>query len=127
MVANNPSNVAIAMALGHKTPRPALEDIVLLSIGTGLTPTIISMDTTNWGIVQWLLNPFRKPDTPLLNILFDGVVESRRVDEQAYVEEALYTHKPEACAANGTRQLEGDSPVDPNSKGLRSWSCDGLD
>lgn len=76
MVANNPSTVAIAMALGHKTPRPALEDIRVLSIGTGLTPTIISLDTTNWGIIQWLLNPFRKPQTPLLNILFDGVVEA---------------------------------------------------
>ena len=43
MVANNPSTVAIAMALGHKTPRPALEDIRVLSIGTGLTPTIISL------------------------------------------------------------------------------------
>ena len=89
------------MALGHKTPRPALEDIRVLSIGTGLTPTIISLDTTNWGIIQWLLNPFRKPQTPLLNILFDGVVEAD-VDEQAYVEGALHPRKPEASQANRT-------------------------
>lgn len=76
MVANNPSTVAIAMALGHKQPRPALEDIRLLSVGTGLTPTIITLDTQGWGVVQWMLNPFRKPQTPLLNILFDGVCEA---------------------------------------------------
>lgn len=76
MVANNPSTVAVAMALGHKQPRPALEDLRLLSIGTGLTPTIISIDTHGWGVVQWMLNPFRLPKTPLLNILFDGVVEA---------------------------------------------------
>ncbi|HEU4478905.1 MAG TPA: patatin-like phospholipase family protein [Pyrinomonadaceae bacterium] len=76
MVANNPSTVAIAMALGHRKPRPALEDIRLLSVGTGLTPTIITLDTQGWGVVQWLLNPFRKPQNPLLNILFDGVCEA---------------------------------------------------
>lgn len=76
MVANNPSTVAIAMALGHKQPRPELEDVRLLSIGTGLTPTIVSLDTQGWGIVQWMLNPFRSPKDPLLNILFDGVCEA---------------------------------------------------
>ena len=76
MVANNPSTVAIAMAIGHRKPTPALEDIRCLSIGTGLTPTIVQHDTQNWGVIQWMLNPFRKPDNPLLNILFDGVVEA---------------------------------------------------
>ncbi len=82
MVANNPSTVAIAMALGHKEPRPALEDIRLLSVGTGLTPTIVTLDTQGWGVVQWLLNPFRKPQNPLLNILFDGVCEADVINEQ---------------------------------------------
>jgi len=26
--------------------------------------------------VQWMLNPFRSPSEPLLNVLFDGVVEA---------------------------------------------------
>ncbi len=75
MMANNPSTAAIAFALGQHEPRPGLEDVSLLSLGTGLTPTIISLNTKGWGIVQWMLNPFRSPSTPLLNILFDGVVE----------------------------------------------------
>jgi patatin-like phospholipase/acyl hydrolase len=76
MMANNPSTAAIALALGHEEPRPELEDICLLSVGTGLTPSIISLNTKGWGIVQWMLNPFRSPSEPLLNILFDGVVEA---------------------------------------------------
>ncbi|MBA3257638.1 MAG: hypothetical protein H0T64_13465, partial [Pyrinomonadaceae bacterium] len=34
-----------------------LEDVCLLSLGTGLSPTIISLNTKRWGIVQWMLNP----------------------------------------------------------------------
>ncbi|MCM3905130.1 MAG: patatin-like phospholipase family protein [Pyrinomonadaceae bacterium] len=76
MMANNPSTAAIALAMGHHQPRPALEDICLLSVGTGLTPTMISLNTQGWGVVQWMLNPFRSPAAPLLNILFEGVVEA---------------------------------------------------
>ncbi len=76
MMANNPSTAAIAYALGHAQPRPHLEDLRVLSIGTGLTPTIVKEDTSRWGVVQWMLNPFRSPSEPLLNILFDGVVEA---------------------------------------------------
>ena len=76
MMANNPSTAAISYALGHVQPRPALEDLRVLSIGTGLSPSIITLDTQRWGIVQWMLNPFRSPSEPLLNILFDGVVEA---------------------------------------------------
>lgn len=79
MMANNPSTAAIAYALGHAKPRPALEDICVLSIGTGLSPSIIKYDTKGWGVIQWMLNPFRSPSTPLLNVLFDGVVEADAV------------------------------------------------
>ena len=75
-MANNPSTAAIAFALGHAQPRPALEDVCVLSIGTGLSPSIIKFDTKGWGVVQWMLNPFRPPSEPLLNVLFDGVVEA---------------------------------------------------
>lgn len=76
VMANNPSTAAIAMALGHNQPAPQFSDIRLLSIGTGLTPTLITTNTQGWGGIQWLLNPFRSPSTPILNILTDGVVEA---------------------------------------------------
>ena len=81
VIANNPSTAAIAYALGHAEPRhaeprPTLNDISVLSLGTGLSPSIINYDTQGWGTVQWMLNPFRAPSTPILNILMDGVVEA---------------------------------------------------
>jgi len=75
MMANNPSTAAIAIALRHN-PGLHIEDIRLLSFGTGFSPTLIKAKTHNWGVLQWLLNPFSEPKEPLLSILFDGVVEA---------------------------------------------------
>ncbi len=75
MIANNPSTPAIAVALRHE-PNLAVSDICLLSVGTGSSPKIVKTGTTNWGVVQWMLNPFHTPSEPLLNILFDGVVNA---------------------------------------------------
>ena len=74
-MANNPSTAAIAIALRHN-PGLKIEDIRLLSFGTGYTPTLVKTDTKNWGVLQWLLNPFNMPKEPLLTILFDGVVQA---------------------------------------------------
>ena len=75
MMANNPSTAAIAVALRHN-PGVDLKDIRLLSFGTGYNPTLVKTRTTNWGVLQWLVNPFHQPKEPLLSILFDGVVEA---------------------------------------------------
>jgi patatin-like phospholipase/acyl hydrolase len=75
MMANNPSTAAIAIAL-RNNPGLDIKDIRLLSFGTGYNPTLIKTKTSNWGVVQWLLNPFNEPKEPLLTILFDGVVEA---------------------------------------------------
>src|SRR5678815_5177875 len=70
MMANNPSTAAIAIALHHNRGLD-IKDIRLLSFGTGFTPTLVKADTTNWGVLQWLLNPFHQPKEPLMTILFD--------------------------------------------------------
>lgn len=75
MMANNPSTAAIAIALRHN-PGLEIKDIRLLSFGTGYTPTLVKSGTQNWGVLQWLLNPFNEPKEPLLTILFDGVVQA---------------------------------------------------
>ncbi|HLO01329.1 MAG TPA: patatin-like phospholipase family protein [Pyrinomonadaceae bacterium] len=75
MMANNPSTAAIAVALRHN-PGLDIKNIRLLSFGTGYTPTLVKTETKNWGVLQWLLNPFNQPKEPLLTILFDGVVQA---------------------------------------------------
>ena len=75
MMANNPSTAAIAVALANNKGLD-IKDIRLLSFGTGYTPTLVKTETKNWGVLQWLLNPFNQPKEPLLTILFDGVVQA---------------------------------------------------
>jgi patatin-like phospholipase/acyl hydrolase len=66
--ANNPSIVALAQAISKKNQpaeRAALDEIVMLSIGTGVSLTYIKGQTLDWGYAQWI--------KPLVNVLMDGV------------------------------------------------------
>ena len=66
--ANNPSLVAIAQAISQsnaKSERAQIYEIVLLSLGTGVSLSYIKGNNLDWGYAQWV--------KPLLNILSDGV------------------------------------------------------
>lgn len=64
--ANNPSLVAVAQALSREGATPAaLDEIVLLSVGTGVSPAFVSGRSLDWGYAQWI--------EPLIHILMDGV------------------------------------------------------
>jgi patatin-like phospholipase/acyl hydrolase len=66
--ANNPSLVAIAQAISQsnaKSERAQIDEIVLLSVGTGVSLSYIKGNNLDWGYAQWV--------KPLLNILSDGV------------------------------------------------------
>lgn len=53
VVANNPSMCALTQALD--TAVIHLEDIVLLSLGTGLNPRYISDKDADWGWIKWMI------------------------------------------------------------------------
>jgi patatin-like phospholipase/acyl hydrolase len=66
--ANNPSLVALAKAISQSNDpaeRADINEVVLLSVGTGVSLTYISGNTIDWGYSQWI--------KPLINILMDGV------------------------------------------------------
>lgn len=66
--ANNPSMVAIAQAISSANQpkdRAQLADIVLFSVGTGVSLNHITGKVLDWGYAQWI--------KPLINILQDGV------------------------------------------------------
>ena len=66
--ANNPGMVAIAQAISQKNllnERASLDQVVMLSLGTGANLNHISGNTINWGYAQWAPR--------LLNVLMDGV------------------------------------------------------
>ncbi|HID21946.1 MAG TPA: hypothetical protein EYP14_06050 [Planctomycetaceae bacterium] len=63
--ANNPAMCALAQTqdVRHE-PRPPLEAVVLLSLGTGRNLQYLRGKTLDWGYAQWV--------RPLINLIFDG-------------------------------------------------------
>lgn len=64
VVAGNPSMCALAQALHPQTGGQRLEDIVLLSMGTGFNPRYLESLDGDWGLVQWAPH--------ILNLMFEG-------------------------------------------------------
>src|SRR5512135_383163 len=64
--ANNPSMCALAQTQDIRSgDRPALADVVLLSLGTGTSLTYIPGTELDWGLAQWV--------KPLVSLILDGV------------------------------------------------------
>lgn len=53
VVANNPSMCAVSQAIHPLLGRRTLEDVVLLSIGTGINLKYLEVEDEDWGIAQW--------------------------------------------------------------------------
>lgn len=67
VVANNPAMVALAQAISrHNTPdeKQQLDDLVILSVGTGTSLEWVEKRNPNWGYLRWAKK--------LLAILFEG-------------------------------------------------------
>ena len=66
--ANNPSIVALAQAISRRNQpaeRATLDEVVMLSLGTGVSLTYIKGQALDWGYAQWA--------QPLISVLMDGV------------------------------------------------------
>lgn len=85
--ANNPSLATLAFAKDPDRGRHYLDEIVMLSLGTGMTPQKLTTDTSGWGQLQWALNPWGTPDFPLGTILFDGTGEANTIFCRQLLEE----------------------------------------
>ena len=70
VIANNPSMAALAQALDGRNPAAeratTLQDITLLSLGTGTSLQYIKEKELDWGDAQWI--------KPLISIMMDGSV-----------------------------------------------------
>ncbi len=75
-VANNPSMMALARTLDPEGAGQLLENIRLLSIGTGIINSYIPEDV-DWGAYEWLVRaPYNSPTPPhpLFDILYNGTI-----------------------------------------------------
>ncbi len=64
VVAGNPSTAAMAQALNPETGKQKIEDIRLLSIGTGYYPRYMGSRKQDWGFGRWAW--------PLISLMLDG-------------------------------------------------------
>lgn len=67
VIANNPSMAALLQTQDKRAKiknRPDLDEVILLSIGTGKPQFYIAGDRNDWGYAQWA--------KPILNVMFDG-------------------------------------------------------
>jgi patatin-like phospholipase/acyl hydrolase len=83
VVANNPSMCALAQALHGSTGGQRLQDIALLSLGTGRTPVYLEAENADWGWVQWA------KDLRLIGVMLDGSIgladyQCRQVLDEQY-------------------------------------------
>ena len=53
VAANNPSMCALAQALHPATGGQKIDDIRLLSVGTGASPQFLTARNVSWGVVEW--------------------------------------------------------------------------
>jgi patatin-like phospholipase/acyl hydrolase len=64
--ANNPSMCALAQTQDRRNlENPPLNEVVLLSLGTGTSLNFIKRKDLDWGYVQWV--------KPLISLIFDGI------------------------------------------------------
>jgi patatin-like phospholipase/acyl hydrolase len=64
--ANNPAMCALAQTQDKRyRPTPALDDVKLLSLGTGTSLFYIRGKTLDWGYAQWI--------KPLISLMLDGI------------------------------------------------------
>jgi patatin-like phospholipase/acyl hydrolase len=64
--ANNPAMCGLAQTQDTRyRPTPAIDEVVLLSLGTGTSLFYVRGKTLDWGYVQWA--------KPLINLMLDGI------------------------------------------------------
>lgn len=71
VIVNSPSIAAVINTMKYLKPRHNIRDFKVISIGTGRTLDRISKNTSSWGAIQWILNPFTKVKTPIISILLN--------------------------------------------------------
>lgn len=86
--ANNPSMCALAQVQNRAWPeRPALDEVVMLSIGTGSSLVCIRQKSLDWGYAQWA--------KPLVELMFEGVSDIARYQCEQLMGPAFHRLAPD--------------------------------
>ncbi|MFK7804188.1 MAG: patatin-like phospholipase family protein [Anaerolineae bacterium] len=84
--ANNPTLCALAQTQDGRYEKTSLENVHILSLGTGKNPQHIKTKTNNWGIAQWA--------SPLLSLMFDGTMGIADYQCKQFLQDRYYRLAP---------------------------------
>lgn len=114
VAANNPSMCGLAQALDPETGGQRLEDVALLSVGTGASPKWIEGADHDWGLVEWAPH--------LVGLLLDGVAgvadfQCRRILGDRYLRLDTVLPRPigldDVAAIDELEAIADDVELDP--------------
>jgi uncharacterized protein len=100
VIANNPALCAVAQALHPATGKQQLDNIRMLSVGTGYSPNFIDRENADWGLVQWAPH--------LISIMMEGAVGLAHYQSTQLLGDCYYRINPRLpvqIALDGTKQV----------------------
>ena len=96
VVANNPSMCALTQVLDETNH--ALDEIVILSVGTGLNPRYIDDKKADWGWIKWMIqvNPLSRHwyALPLVYMMWEGGVNLANYQCRQLIHDRFYRLDP---------------------------------
>ncbi|RDY24996.1 patatin [Romboutsia maritimum] len=84
IIATDPSLACLVYALDKELGRN-LDDIRLLSLGTGYVYNSIKEDTTTWGALDWVVN--KNPDVPIISVTLEGNCQMSQLFSEKLLDE----------------------------------------
>ena len=91
IVASDPSLSTIIYSLDQKLGKN-LEDIRLLSIGTGYMYNSIKHDTTSWGAIDWVIS--KEPNLPIISVTLEGNSQTSQLFSKMLLDENYHRLNP---------------------------------
>ncbi len=122
VIANNPSMVALAQALHPGGGGQKLEEVCMLSVGTGVRLRHIAGETHDWGYAQWAI--------PLSQLIVEGPMDTARYEcvqllgERFCRLDAVLEREidmDDAAAAPDLVAMAGRVPIERTVAWLRRW------
>ena len=91
IIATDPSLASIIYSI-DKTLGKSIENIRLLSFGTGYYYNSIKQDTSNWGAIDWVVS--KDPDLPIISVTLEGNAQVSQIFSKKLLQDNYYRLNP---------------------------------
>lgn len=103
IIASDPSLATIVYTLSKALDK-SLQEIRLLSIGTGYLYNSIKEDTTSWGAMDWILS--KEPSLPIISLTLEGNAQTSQLFSKMLLEDNYHRLNPRMNRDVGMDDLE---------------------